>query len=82
MQADEYTPETRPWRTIVRITAVNGDKLKVILPAWSAIDEVEVDRNVFPKGIKMYFGKRFHCMVNIGANKAEDLKFMPPYEHK
>lgn len=77
-------PSKRPWRTLLRVhdDPFVDDKVKFYVPSYSR-RPIRVNLSVIPddvitaikSGIKYYYAR-----VNIGAFRARDLKFEPPWE--
>ena len=75
---------TKRWRTLVRITQVKHEGVKVIVPGFSSTKEVTILWHELPFEIHHWFyeeGKRLHAKVNIGAESRKDLKFSDWEEH-
>lgn len=74
-----YTPETRPWRSLLRVVRVYKTRITVFIPAFSrhARDTVGLKIADLPPEIqaRLETGYRFHARVNKGALRKEDLKF-------
>lgn len=77
----EYLPGRKPWRSLVRVVDIRDeDKQKVvdvILPSWHPKESVRFPASLLPVAFrkKLKPGLRLMAMVNIGAEKAEDLFF-------
>jgi hypothetical protein len=69
------------WRTLVRIESFDEatEMFHVFVPGWSSTIEVLLDIEEVPDNIqRRYFDDkhiRFHAMVNIGCDEADELVF-------
>ena len=80
----EVTPETRSWRTQVRVEKAHPEGLTVVLPAWDHRVHIVVPRDQVSDEAwqvacdgptKDNPGPYLHARVNIGADRKEDLRF-------
>ena len=75
-----FRPARRPWRTLVRVAAVEEEAgyFHVVVPAWSPEKKIRLYNESVPSGIRGLLepGRRFHAEVNIGAGGDEDLFFV------
>lgn len=77
----EYLPGRKPWRSLVRVVDISfEDKQKVvdvIVPSWQPKESVRFPASLVPSAFraKLAPGLRLFAMVNIGAEKSEDLFF-------
>ena len=76
----EFSPDRRPWQTLLRIENVDVDSrnVLVIIPAWDAPggdNGIKIPFSMFPKHLwsELKERARFFGMVNLGAEKHEDL---------
>ena len=76
-----FSPTRRGWRTLVRVVDVDAVSTNqvvfVVIPAWNKDREVRLQIAELPKKIQALLdpSKRFHAVVNIGAENHEDLFF-------
>ena len=74
-----FHPARRPWRALVRVHDASPDEdyCHVIVPAWSADQEIRLYFEDLPKKIRprMKTGARLHAKVNIGADSFEEVYF-------
>lgn len=74
-----FEPSRRPWRTLVRVVEVNQERkiVYVVVPAWHARQKIRIDMDGLPKIIRNLVepDRRFHALVNTGAESHEDLFF-------
>lgn len=72
-------PSERLWRTLVRITSVDQRKgiFRVVVPGWNHRVWIKLNLCDLPEQFQKAAMKdfRLHAMVNIGAEKARDLRF-------
>jgi len=72
--------EKKLWRTLVRIVAFDDDMsyIKVVLPGWdpNKIVKISYDKISIDLRDKLQVGARFYMMVNIGAERGDDLIFI------
>ncbi len=77
--AEKPQPSRRPWRTLVRVDAVDNERqfFYVVVPAWSTRTKVRINMKDIPENIKKLVqpDHRFHAHVNTGATNASDLFF-------
>lgn len=73
----DFQPDRRPWRAMIRVTQVENENLRVILPGWNMKEEVQLNKNTFPKKLHQFLspGERFFAKVNIGADEQSKLYF-------
>ena len=73
----EYTPETRPWRSLVRVEKVEHDIFWVIVPAWSVRIPVCLLISDVPRSMRHLLSRGYRCYarVNTGAEASVDLRF-------
>lgn len=76
----EFSPDRRPWQTLLRIENVDSTSRNalVIIPAWDAPggdNGVKLPFSMFPANLlpQLKEGSRFFGMVNLGAEKHEDV---------
>lgn len=68
----------RRWRTLVRVTGVDGDgaRATVVVPAWRHDEFVEVDLAGLPPEAREAAcvpGARLHALAALGAASASEL---------
>jgi len=75
--SNQYLPERKPHRTLVRITEVYEDSLNVVVPAWNHRIRLSIPRSLIPAGLEEHVdqGARFTAYVNIGASSFDQLYF-------
>lgn len=76
---EDYTPSTRPWRTLVYIeTILDRKNVRVSIPGWNSHVPVIIKIDTLPEDIQSAIKrgtKRLYAHVNIGAEMAMQLKF-------
>ncbi len=69
----------KPWRTLVRVDDVDEDHecFYAVVPAWSVRIRVPIYIDYLPANVAKLVepGRRFHALVNTGAEEARDLYF-------
>ena len=74
-----FEPWREPWRTLVRVDEVDYERkfIYVVVPPWRARQKVRIDMDSLPQEIRQLVApdRRFHAMVNTGAESHEDLFF-------
>ncbi len=65
--------EPRRYRTLLRVTAIHGKKVSVLVPAWDPQVPVEVAIGVFPQTPAVTKGSRYIASVNLSAKSQGDL---------
>lgn len=74
-----FQPSRRPWRTLVRVAELDDQRqlVYVIVPPWDVRKKIPIDVDSLPFAIRNRLapGRRFHAMVNTGADSHEDLFF-------
>lgn len=74
-----FEPERRPWRTLVRIDDIDREHrcIYAVVPSWDVRTKVRIGTNTLPKSIRELIepGRRFHALVNTGAEKPHELFF-------
>ena len=75
--SDQYLPERKPHRTMVRITEVYDESLNVIIPAWDHRISISIPKKLIPDELSKYIdaGARFIAHVNIGATGSDQIYF-------
>jgi CheY-like chemotaxis protein len=77
----QYTPDRKPWRTLVRIEEVNLDSeipiVYAVIPGWEPDKVVRFPLVIFPEVLRKMVvpGARFFAKVNIGATHHDELYF-------
>jgi len=61
------------WRTLVRVTRVYPEEVRVVVPGWDTQQDVGVPVAEFP--FEPEVGKRHHAKVNLSARYPEQLRF-------
>jgi len=83
LKSDEnrYSPDRRPWRTLVRIEEVNRNSEKpmvyAVIPGWEPDKVVRFPLVIFHQKQREIVvpGARFFAKVNIGASHHDELYF-------
>ena len=74
-----FEPRRRGWRTLVRIADVDVDHrcVYVVVPAWDVGRKVRIDNDNLPPEIQNLVAtdRRFHALVNTGADSHRELFF-------
>ena len=74
-----FDPTRRPWRTLVRVAELDDQRqlAYVIVPPWDVRQKVPIDIASLPYEIceRLAPDRRFHALVNTGADSHEDLFF-------
>lgn len=65
--------EKRMWRTLIRVSRVYPDEVRVIIPGWDHRQDVGLPHSAFPKTVSV--GDRLHARVNIDARFPQQLVF-------
>jgi len=73
--SDQYLPERKPHRTMVRIAEVYEDSLNVIVPAWNHRISISIPPSLIPDKLAGYIapGARFIAHVNLGATGPDQI---------
>lgn len=71
----KYLAERRKWRTLVRIVESDLQFVTLMIPAWSPTRPIHVPKTDLPEWLVARAKPKFRChaMVNIGAEREEDL---------
>ncbi len=73
---DFYVKERRPWRTLIRVAEIDQRHAYVIVPSWDPKTKIKLPLGLFGSyKDSLAHGMRFFALVNIGAEKNEDLFF-------
>ena len=74
-----FEPSRRPWRTLVRVAELDDERklAYVIVPPWDVRKKIPIDVDSLPSAIRDRLApdRRFHALVNTGADNHEDLFF-------
>lgn len=74
-----YSPERRPWRSLVRVEGITDDNnsVYVVVPSWDAREKFRVPISMFPVQVQdeKILGMRFFSKVNIGAEDYHEVYF-------
>ena len=74
-----FDPTRRPWRTLVRVAETDDQRqlAYVIVPPWDVRQKIPIDMDSLPSEIRDRLApdRRFHALVNTGADSHEDLFF-------
>lgn len=77
--AGSVHPARRPWRTLVRVRAVEEEAghCHVVVPAWDAHQAIRLYFHDIPDEIvpRLTAGERLHAKVNIGARSFKEVYF-------
>ena len=75
----DFEPERRAWRTIVRVDDIDRDQrcFYAVVPAWNVRRKVRIYNDNLPTRIQdlIELDRRFHAVVNTGAESSRDLFF-------
>jgi len=77
----EFVPVRRPWRALVRVEDVDDgkgiDSFFVVVPSWDSNQVIRLFHKDVPENIRSLIvpGKRLHAMVNLGAERYEEIYF-------
>jgi hypothetical protein len=63
-------PNSR-FRVLVRVVELQGDRVKLVAPAWQAEQSFDVPRGDLP-GTPVV-DKRYHCRLNLAAKTVTEL---------
>lgn len=71
------SPSTHLWRSLLRVTSVHPEGVRVRIPAWPSHYCPLIPLDLFPadKRHLAVAGSRWYAKVNIGAKFARDLQF-------
>ena len=61
------------FRTLIRVTAVYHDEVKVLIPGWDTQQTVAVPKEEIPFPVEE--GRRLHAVVNLDAFGPRDVVF-------
>lgn len=72
-----FEPDRRPWRAMVRVTGLEKENLRVVLPGWDSGQEIQINKDRLPKELRrdLRVDRRFFAEVNIGAENESELYF-------
>jgi hypothetical protein len=72
-----FQPNRRPWRAMIRVVRIEDNNLWVVLPGWDSEQEIQINKNAFPKKIHKLIKPeaRFFAKVNTGADTQSELYF-------
>lgn len=72
-----FSPERKPWRSLIRVEEVIDETIYVVISSWSASEKIRLPISLFPSEIQneRILGMRFFAYVNIGAEDYKDLYF-------
>ena len=77
--AGDFEPTRRAWRTLVRVDNVDRENrcFYAVVPSWDVRTKVRIYNDNLPGEIQRLLepDRRFHAMVNTGAESAGDLFF-------
>jgi hypothetical protein len=70
-------PSRHPSRTLVRVEEVNEGYAFIVLPGWNPYQVIKLTLKAISADVRPYveMGARLHAMVNIGADRHEELYF-------
>ncbi len=75
----EFEPDRRPWRSLVRVDDIDQERhcFYAVVPAWDVRTKVRIYNDNVPANIQALIepDRRFHALVNTGADSARDLFF-------
>ncbi|HWO23022.1 MAG TPA: hypothetical protein VNO30_29980 [Kofleriaceae bacterium] len=79
---NEFVQTRKPWKTLIRIEDIHADPgreaaVDVCLPSWNRNVMVKLQRSELPEWMhaKLVADAHFYAVVNIGAERPEDLYF-------
>jgi hypothetical protein len=72
MTMSKIDPE-RKWRTLVRVTRVYPDEVRVTIPGWDQHQDVGLEPSSLPRAVEV--GDRLHARVNLDARFPHQLVF-------
>ena len=74
-----FEPSRRPWRTLVRVADVDPYHgcFYAVVPAWDVRTKIRIDNDNVPANVLALVApdRRFHALVNTGAESHRDLFF-------
>ena len=77
--AGRFAPARRPWRTLVRVADIDPEHrcFYAVVPSWEVRTKVRIDNDNVPPEIRELIApdRRFHALVNTGAESHQDLFF-------
>lgn len=77
--AGDFEPTRRPWRTLVRVDEVDHERrcFYAVVPSWDVRTKVRIYNDNLPEDMSKLIepDRRFHAMVNTGAESSSDLFF-------
>ena len=75
-----FTPERRPWRTLVHVAEVDpeGKFFYIRLPSWTSDEIIKLRQMDLPERVRKRLGRDhyLHADVNIGSEVASDVYFV------
>jgi CheY-like chemotaxis protein len=75
----DFDPSRKPWRTLVRIEEAFSDQdyCYVVIPGWNPEQKIRLLLEDLPAKLRQNpeAGTRVHALVNIGAQKPEEIYF-------
>jgi len=74
-RTDLTETEKKMWRTLIRIGSINKRGIEFIIPGRSLENGLYFNLSELPENLRKRIHKnyRFHCPVNFGVEKIEDL---------
>ena len=74
-RTDLNESERKMWRTLIRVTSLEKNKVGFVIPGWDIRESVYFDINQLPddliKNLKISY--RFHAPFNLGARSSKDI---------
>lgn len=70
-----FSDERYPYRTMIRITKIDGNRIYIVIPGYGYGYEMVIDKTSMPEGMHHLVAVdfRFFADVNLGANFGHDL---------
>jgi len=74
-RVDLSESQKKMWRTLIRVGILKKDQIEFIIPGKSFNKKLYFNLRELPEDLRKrtHPGYRFHCQVNYGAEKKEDL---------
>jgi hypothetical protein len=73
----ELKADRKLWRTLVRIDAIEGNFIYIIIPGWDTTEAISIGMDELPGHIRpiVAVDKRMHVQINLGCESVKDLYF-------
>ena len=74
-RTDLSESEHKMWRTLIRVSSLEKNKVGFIIPGWHTREPVYFDINQLPENLikNLKINYRFHAPFNLGARSSKDI---------